>query len=47
VGTRRGPNTPRAIGQALDHIYDKLGAARGLLESSRRYGYRLRFVAPL
>ena len=47
IGARRGPHTAKMITDALDGIYEKLGAARGLLESSRRHGYRLRFVAPM
>lgn len=47
IGARRGTHTTRMITEALEAIHVKLGAARGLLESSRRHGYRLRFVAPL
>lgn len=47
IGMRRGPHTSRTIIECIDALYEKLGAARGLLESSRRHGYRLRFVAPL
>lgn len=46
TGARRGPNTGRIIAECVATLHDKLGAARGLLESSRRHGYRLRFVAP-
>lgn len=47
IGARRGPNTSRMIIELIDSLYEKLGAARGLLETSRRHGYRLRFVAPM
>lgn len=47
IGARRGPNTSRTIIELIDSLYEKLGGARGLLESSRRHGYRLRFVAPM
>ncbi|HET9425316.1 MAG TPA: winged helix-turn-helix domain-containing protein [Gemmatimonadaceae bacterium] len=46
TGARRGPNTARVVAASVDSLHEKLGAARGLLESSRRHGYRLRFVAP-
>lgn len=47
IGARRGAHTSRMITEAIQTLYEKLGAARGLLEVSRRHGYRLRFVAPL
>lgn len=47
IGVRRSPHTSRMIVETIESIYGKLGGARGLLESSRRHGYRLRFVAPL
>src|ERR1051325_10333731 len=46
IGARRGPNTARTIAESIMALHEKLGAARGLLEVSRRHGYRLRFVAP-
>jgi DNA-binding response OmpR family regulator len=46
IGARRGPNVPRTIAESVMSLHEKLGAARGLLEISRRHGYRLRFVAP-
>jgi len=46
IGARRGSRLARSIGQHVELLRDKLGAARGLLECSRRDGYRLRFVAP-
>lgn len=47
IGARRGPNTARSIAEAVMALHEKLGVARGLLEVSRRHGYRLRFVAPM
>jgi DNA-binding response OmpR family regulator len=47
IGARRGPYVARSIADAVMHLHEKLGAAKGLLEVSRRHGYRLRFVAPL
>ena len=47
IGARRGPNAARTIADSVMALHDKLGAAKGLLEVSRRHGYRLRFVAPL
>lgn len=47
IGARRGPNSARHIAETIEALMEKLGAARGLLEVSRRYGYRLRFVAPM
>lgn len=46
LGARRGLATTRMIAESIAGLHQKLGAARGLLESSRRDGYRLRFVAP-
>lgn len=46
TGARRSRNTIRIITETVDRLHQKLGAARGLLESSRRHGFRLRFVAP-
>lgn len=47
IGARRGSRTASTIGVQIERLREKLGAARGLIEASRRYGYRLRFVAPL
>jgi DNA-binding response OmpR family regulator len=47
IGARRGPNAARSIAESIMALHEKLGVARGLLEVSRRHGYRLRFVAPL
>jgi DNA-binding response OmpR family regulator len=47
IGVRRGSTVARSMGLQIELLREKLGAARGLLESNRRYGYRLRFVAPL
>jgi DNA-binding response OmpR family regulator len=46
IGARRGSRAARSVSTQIDALREKLGAARGLLETSRRYGYRLRFVAP-
>jgi two-component system KDP operon response regulator KdpE len=46
IGVRRGPNSARSIADHVISLQSKLGVARGLLEVSRRHGYRLRFVAP-
>jgi two-component system KDP operon response regulator KdpE len=46
LGVRRGSRASRSIGGTIERLRDKLGAARGLLETNRRDGYRLRFVAP-
>lgn len=46
LGARRGSRASRSIGVTIERLRDKLGAARGLLETNRRDGYRLRFVAP-
>lgn len=46
IGARRGSRTATAIGSHVATLQAKLGAARGLLESSRRHDFRLRFVAP-
>lgn len=46
IGARRGPNAARSIAASVMALHDKLGVAKGLLEVSRRHGYRLRFVAP-
>lgn len=47
VGARRGSQAARSIDARIMGLCDKMGAARGLLEASRRNGYRLRFVAPV
>jgi DNA-binding response OmpR family regulator len=47
IGARRGPNAARTIAESVMALHEKLGVARGLLEVSRRHGYRLRFVAPM
>jgi DNA-binding response OmpR family regulator len=47
VGARRTPHTTRDMDATIRRLHAKLGAARGLLDSSPRYGYRIRFVAPL
>ena len=47
IGARRGSHSIRTLAENVVSLHEKLGVARGLLEVSRRHGYRLRFVAPL
>jgi DNA-binding response OmpR family regulator len=47
IGARKGPNAASTIADSVVSLHEKLGAAKGLLEISRRHGYRLRFVAPM